>query len=61
MEYYEKKLIEGKTKSQALVCVMRQIIRIVYSMMKNKSTWIEPTNKEKNDMNCRNTDMKIIS
>lgn len=44
--YYDRKVSEGKTKSQALVSVMRQLIRILYSMMKNKSEWIEPKEKE---------------
>lgn len=32
--YYEKKIAEGKTKSQALVCVMRMLASMVYTMMK---------------------------
>ena len=37
--YYEKKVSEGKTKVQALICVMRKMVRIVYSMMKNRSEY----------------------
>lgn len=37
--YYDKKLSEGKSKSQALVCVMRQLVRIVFMMMKHKTEW----------------------
>ena len=34
-EYYEKKIKEGKTKQQALFCVMRRIACIVYGMLKS--------------------------
>lgn len=34
--YFLRKISEGKTKSQALVCVMRRLVSIIYGMMKNK-------------------------
>ena len=34
-EYYEKKIKEGKSKKQALVCVMKRIACIVYGMLKS--------------------------
>jgi hypothetical protein len=34
--YFQRKISEGKTKSQALVCIMRRLVNIVYGMMKNK-------------------------
>ena len=34
-EYYERKIAEGKSKSQALVCLRRQLVTIVWMMMKN--------------------------
>lgn len=34
-EYYQKKIKEGKTKKQALVCVMKRIACIVYGMLKS--------------------------
>lgn len=34
--YFEKKVKEGKSKKQALKCLMRQNIRIVFSMMKEQ-------------------------
>ena len=34
--YYQRKISEAKTKSQALVCIMRRLVNIVYGMMKNK-------------------------
>ncbi|WP_345787847.1 transposase [Desulfitobacterium dehalogenans] len=33
--YYQRKISEGKTKPQALVCIMRRLVNIVYGMMKN--------------------------
>jgi hypothetical protein len=29
-DYYQRKITEGKTKKQALVCVMRRLVNIVY-------------------------------
>lgn len=40
--YYKKKLSEGKTKKQALKCVMRRLVNIVYGMMKYKTEYREP-------------------
>lgn len=40
LEYYKKKISEGKTKIQALVCVMRRLNNIIYGMMKNKTEYI---------------------
>jgi hypothetical protein len=34
-----RKISEGKTKSQALVCIMRRLVNIVYGMMKNKTAY----------------------
>jgi hypothetical protein len=41
-EYYKKKVSEGKTKGQALVCVMRRLITILYAMIKNKTAYTMP-------------------
>jgi hypothetical protein len=38
-EFYQRKLAEGKTKKQALICVMRRLVNIIYSMMKNKTEY----------------------
>jgi hypothetical protein len=43
--YFLKKLMEGKSKTQALICIMRQLICILYSMMKNKTEWKAPEYK----------------
>ncbi len=46
--YYNQKLNEGKSKAQALLCIMRRLVRIIYGMMKNKTAYIMPDqSKEK--------------
>ncbi|EOS8269466.1 TPA: IS110 family transposase [Bacillus cereus] len=45
--YYQKKLKEGKTKGQALVCIMRRLVNIVYGMMKHKTAYELPVVEEK--------------
>ncbi|MCU4723886.1 IS110 family transposase [Bacillus thuringiensis] len=45
--YYQKKLKEGKTKGQALVCIMRRLVNIVYGMMKYKIAYELPVLEEK--------------
>jgi len=39
--YFMRKIGEGKTKSQALVCIMRRLVNIIYGMMKNKTEYRE--------------------
>lgn len=46
-DYYMKKISEGKTKGQALVCVARRLVNIVYGMMKNKTEYINPNLSKK--------------
>lgn len=43
LQYYKRKVSEGKTKIQALVCVMRRLNNIVYGMMKNKNEYVMPS------------------
>jgi len=43
--YYKKKISEGKTKKQALKCVMRRLVNIIYGTMKNKTEYREPDTK----------------
>lgn len=45
--YYQRKLKEGKTKGQALVCIMRRLVNIIYGMMKHKTAYELPIIKEK--------------
>jgi transposase len=40
-EYFEKKIKEGKSKRQALKCLMRQNVKIIFSMMKGKREYYE--------------------
>jgi hypothetical protein len=42
LEYYKKKVSEGKKKVQALICVMRRLVNIIYGMMKNKTEYVMP-------------------
>ncbi|MDR7002895.1 hypothetical protein J2Y67_005435 [Neobacillus niacini] len=44
--YYQCKLKEGKTKGQALVCIMRRLVNIIYGMMKHKTAYELPIIKE---------------
>ena len=44
-DYYLKKVQEGKSKTQAIVCIMRQLVRLVFSMMKNKTEWKMSSNE----------------
>ena len=43
LNYYNKKIVQGKTKRQALIAVMKQISKIVYSMMLHQREYIKPT------------------
>jgi transposase len=38
-EYYEKRLSEGKKKKQVIICIMRKLVSILYSMLKNKTEY----------------------
>jgi transposase len=38
-KYFERKTKEGKSKSQALVCLRRQMVNIVWMMMKHKTAY----------------------
>ncbi|WP_371822899.1 IS110 family transposase [Cohnella sp. LGH] len=39
-DYFDRKVQEGKTKPQALVCVMRRAVNVIYGMMKNKTAYV---------------------
>lgn len=41
-DYYKKKTSEGKTQHQAIICIMRRLVNIVYGMMKNKTEYVHP-------------------
>nr|WP_174234391.1 IS110 family transposase [Methylomusa anaerophila] len=38
-EYFQRKVKEGKKKSQAIICIQRRLINIIYGMMKNKTAY----------------------
>lgn len=40
--FYEQKLQEGKCPKQALICISRKLIKIIYSMLKNKTNYEMP-------------------
>jgi len=40
--YYEKKISEGKTKKQAIKCVQRRLINIIYRLMKDRCEYRPP-------------------
>jgi len=44
--YFEYKISKGKTKIQALICIMRRLVRIIYAMMKCKTAYEMPEIKE---------------
>ena len=41
-EYYHKKISEGKTKRQALKCVQRRLVNIVWNMLTNNEDYVNP-------------------
>ena len=38
-EYFQKKIAEGKNKSQAICCLKRKIINIIFMMLKHKTAY----------------------
>jgi len=42
-DYYRKKMSKGKTQHQAVICIMRRLVNIIYGLMKNKTAYIHPT------------------
>jgi len=40
--YYEKRKTEGKTNQQALICISRRLISIIYGMLKNSTEYRMP-------------------
>ena len=40
--YYNKKLSEGKTKRQALKCVQRRLVNIIWTMLTNDEEYVNP-------------------
>lgn len=42
-EYYEKRVNSGKTKHQAIICIMRRMVNIMYKVLKEDVEYVEPT------------------
>lgn len=40
--YYEQRLVAGKTKQQAIVCIMRKLVNVIYYLLKTKAIYIIP-------------------
>jgi len=55
--YYQKKLSQGKTKTQALKCVQRRLINIIYAIMKHKRPY---ENTENGNVITENDRLKAI-
>jgi len=41
-DYYHRKISEGKTKRQALKCVQRRLVNIVWTMLTNSEEYVNP-------------------
>jgi len=41
-EYYHRKMSEGKTKRQAIKCVQRRLVNIVWGMLTNNEIYVNP-------------------
>lgn len=41
--YFKRKISEGKTKAQALVCLRRQLVNVVWMMLKHRAEYRLPT------------------
>ncbi len=42
LDYYNRRVAEGKSKKQVLICIARRLVNIVYGMLKNKTEWHVP-------------------
>ena len=47
--YFECKVSQGKTKIQAMICIMRRLVSIIYRMMKNRTPYRIPEIEESKD------------
>ena len=47
LDYYKRKISEGKNNKQALTCVMRRLINIIYRMLKDNTEFYVPKELEK--------------
>jgi transposase len=40
--YFKRKISEGKTKAQALVCLRRQLVNVIWMMLKHNTEYVYP-------------------
>jgi hypothetical protein len=40
--YYEQKRAAGKTKQQAIVCIMRKLVNFIHYLMRTKAAYVIP-------------------
>ena len=40
--YYEQKMVSGKTKQQAIVCIMRKLVNVIHYLMRTKVAYEMP-------------------
>jgi hypothetical protein len=45
--YYERRMAAGKTKQQAIVCIMRKLVNVVHYLMRTKAAYVMPVVPEK--------------
>jgi len=45
-EYYNRRMSEGKTKRQALKCVHRRLVNIIWTMLTNSEEYVNPPTYE---------------
>jgi len=44
-DYFQRKISQGKTKAQALCCLKRRLVDIIYMMLKHKQAYHQPDNQ----------------
>jgi hypothetical protein len=45
--YFARKVAEGKSKAQALVCLRRQMVNAVWALMKHRTPYRLPTQQDR--------------
>ncbi|WP_201319374.1 IS110 family transposase [Paenibacillus sp. EPM92] len=40
--YYEQRMAAGKTKQQAIVCIMRKLVNVIHYLMRTKAAYVIP-------------------
>jgi len=58
LEYYLRKIRAGKTKKQAITCIMRRLINIIYIMLRDNTEFVIPKELE---LKCKNLYLETIN